>query len=282
MQDSTTPATPIMTPSDAQTPTPATQPMPASGLAPEPKKSKTGLIIGIIIAILIIIAIVALIIILNNKPKTDEQTKTDVPSANVEPTKPEESDEDAIKLTTKDGEMTIDIDGETVTIKKNFKDAAESFLDAGYVIKYQDEDSSEETIIAKDNFDKFFKQTTENSAYVTLNISVENIGKIRLDGQAVWSGMLGRKPMPYSNMQIARLILPAHKINLNNKTLDVKNADYDTLKSFFNKDSDSTRGLVYIYKNIGKFDFAFHMNNEKVSSIYIAPTQYGDESNLLR
>ena len=119
-------------------------------------KSKTGLIIGIIIGVLVLVGgIVALVLVLNNQ-KSDEKTADNNQSSQTENKEtPKQETPKSIK---------IDYDGKSFSISKNYGDTMKSVAAAGFDLYNIDDDFKQAKVTDLDNFLETNRETTTTTS----------------------------------------------------------------------------------------------------------------------
>lgn len=262
---------PAPMPGPAPTPQPAPmpeQPMAPLGQAPmtpeatPPKKSKAGLIIGIVVALVIIIVAVVLVAILNGNKSGDDGKKDNNSS--------QESGKEEQKTINKD-ELSLGIDDKTVTIYGNFQNTIKSFVDAGYKLTYTSSDDFSDHKITTSNIEEIF--STEVSSGTTMSVDIEDGDEKHIatvaGSYANYDENKEEKVKP-STFDVLYMHLEPAQLAFNDKKLDANTATINDIQSSLGKydeyDSDND---VYSYRSVNGFGLEFFMTDGKIEFISI-------------
>ncbi|MBP5655999.1 hypothetical protein J6X15_00215 [Candidatus Saccharibacteria bacterium] len=259
------PASPIPEPNPAPV-TPPSAPQETPTDTTPPKKTKTGLIIGIIAVLLIAILAVALVILLNNNKKPDDSKKED-----------ESSQETDQKNETK-GEIAVEINGKSATISKNFLKTVKSFVNAGYQVDYMSPDDLAMHSVTSENVDTVFGD--EVAIYTTLSIDVaekkddEEISVASIAGYYTEYDYAGddEEKVKVADLDTLYVYLEPAALSLNGKKLDANTATIEDIQATFGKyDNYDTENDTYSFNDIDGFSYDFPMASGKINYIAIRP-----------
>ncbi|MBO4855741.1 hypothetical protein J5500_05070 [Candidatus Saccharibacteria bacterium] len=260
------PASPIPEPNPAPVTPPSAPQETPTDTAP-PKKTKIGLIIGIIAVLLIAIIAVILVVLFNNNKKTDDSKKED-----------ESSQETDQKNETKD-EIAVKINGKSVTISRNFLKTVKSFINAGYIVNYTP--SSEDLVtqdITSKNIDTIFGD--EVAIYTTLSVDIEENKDDEENNIASIAGYYAKyefsgdeeEKVKVADLDTFYVYLQPAALTLNNKKLDATTATAEDIQATFGKyDNYDSEDDAYSFKNIDGFSYDFFMIDGKIDFIAIRP-----------
>ena len=260
----TTPA-PTLTPEPTPVPTPEPTPTPylndEAGATPNtPQKSKTGLIIGIIVAVVLIAAIaIAMIFILGGKKDDGNNNQQSQRS-------PHHMKE------VKNGEVSIKYNEKEIKITKSYANTLKSFIDSELVVVANDEkDDFADFSLTSANLDTYLSRTLKQDETTSVDVSEsEDQAIANMTAHIAFSNK--EAEVKYSDLEVMEVYLEPLTYTMNGTEFKATDANYDDIKAVFGDAEEyDEENDVYIYKNIGDFEYDFFMSDKKVDFIVIQP-----------
>ena len=251
---------PIPTPTP--TPTPAPTPYPdGSGATPNtPQKSKTGLIIGVIVAAVLIAAIaIAMIFMLGGKK--------DDGNSNQQNQQSQHHMKEVVN-----GKVSIEYNGKAIEITKSYATTLKNFINNGFIVTANDEkDDYADLVLTSTNLNDYLARTLNQDSTTSVDVSEsEDQAVVNMTAHIAFSNKATE--VKYSELEVMEVYLEPLTYTINGTEFKAADASYNEIKAVFGETKEYDEvNEVYIYENIGDFEYDFFMKDKKVDFIVIQP-----------